>query len=709
MWRAVSPPDARLATGQTLLILPMPPTATPSTQTLLPGQALILDAGFRESGQSWLLDMPTGSGKTWLAAQAIDYALQQGRRAIYVAPIKALTQNQYTDWCYQFGTEHVAILDSDHELKTEALTDVRLLVTTPESLESCLRQPQGYLPWIRQLSLVVVDEIDLIGDGWRGARLEGAIIALQLLNPVLRIVGITATLGDESDLRHWLSAAFVRTTHRAVPLEWQQIRFWTAAEKQSRAVQYIGRAVSQGHQCLVFCQSRQRTEILMQALQARGIDSQCHHAGRDPQERVAVEAAFQAGKTAVLCATATLAMGVNLPAREVIIYDTQRPDGNGSFGPLPRRELIQMAGRAGRPGFDARGTVTVLIHEKEVDYWRDTHRQAFQPLQSALADPTLLTERILTAINGQYAVTLPQLRRFLGRTLAAQQGCLPAIAPLLEAMQTAGMVICTDGKLTTTSVSDLAVRHYLQPATASHLQRLLQVEAAHLFDLLLGVCGCPDFTPLLFVRQEQVTQAEQCLETVTSTLLLSEDTLETHLPLPQGVLVQVIYTACVLHTWTVYGDIQATAQALSCPYAQDVQKGVESAQRLLEALLELCTVTDRVSPSTVARLAALVPMVTHGFTAAESTLLAVPGVTPTTAKRLIAHGVHSAQALGQTEPQALAQLKGFSRKRKTIIRYAQSVATQLPDLSEPHHPDHSGDGVRTLRRLWIKAQTNWNR
>jgi len=278
-------------------------------------------------------------------------------------------------------------------------------------------------------------------------------------------------------------------------------------------------------------------------------------------------------------------------------------------------------------------------------------------------------------------------------------------------MQTSGMLVCTDGKFTTTSLSELAVRHYLQPSTASHFQRCLQVEPLYLFDLLLIVCGCPDFAPLLPVKQEQVTQSEVCLTGLTTSLMQSQEALETHLQLPQAVLLKVVYTACVMHTWTVCGDVVETGETLSAGYPQDVQKAIVCAQRLLEALLELCTVIELPAHAdTPARLEALLPMVTHGFNLDERTLLSVPGVTPAKAKQLIRVGIHSAWQLGQTAPSALAYVPGFGVKtRSKVVQYARAVAKQLPPLSELHNPDHCQRSVMTLRRLWIKSQTNWGR
>ena len=693
-----------------------PPSTQPTddTRDLLPGQQLILDAGFLASGQSWLLEMPTGSGKTWLSEQAIAAVLQQGRRAVYLAPIKALTQRQYADWCYRFGADQVGLLDGDHAVTSEVIADVRLLVATPESLESCLRQPQAHLNWVRQLSLVVVDEIDLLHDGWRGARLEGVLVQLQLLNPLLRVIGITATLGDERDLRTWLGAAFVRTTHRAVPLHWQQIRFWNTTEKQQRTIQYLLNAVQNEHQCLVFCQSRQRTEVLGKALLAHNIPTVWHHAGLDPVDRTAAESDFQSGKASVLCATTTLAMGVNLPAREVIIYDTQRPDGNGAFVPLPRRELTQMAGRAGRPGYDDQGTVTLLIHEKEVTQWQDRPRTVLAPVRSALADPVLLTERVLTAINGQYAQTKNQLERFLSRTLAYQQGLLPDVPQLLEHMQATGLITEANGQYSTTSLSEVAVRCYLQPETASHFQRLLPVTPLWCFDLLLVVCSAPDFTAtsLLPVRQEQVSQSEACLATVNTQLLQSTQTLTSHLRLPPDVLVKVVYTTCALHIWTQCGEVSETARLLDCAYTQDLLKAINNAQRLLEALLALCTITTFPvdNTTTPARLAALQDMVAHGLTTDEVTLLSVPGVCPAQVKQLIRAGIGSAAALAKASPQVVSTLPGFGVKTsKRAVAYARAVVKQLPDLTESGDSAHRQQAVQTLRRLWIQSQTNWQR
>ena len=168
--------------------------------TLNPAQQEVIDHCLLDSGFSCILQMPTGSGKTWLAAVAIRKALEAGHRAIYLCPLRALAEELATRWTLEFAGYEVGIFTGDYGPQGRAIptpyTDADLLIMTPERLDACTRSWRSHWSWIPKVDLVVVDEIHLLGDSHRGARLEGAISRLRRLNPFVRILGLSATLGN---------------------------------------------------------------------------------------------------------------------------------------------------------------------------------------------------------------------------------------------------------------------------------------------------------------------------------------------------------------------------------------------------------------------------------------------------------------------------------------------------------------------------------
>jgi len=322
-----------------------------TTPRISADQAQVLDSNLLTSGLSCVLQMPTGSGKTWLASHAVSDALRRGSRAIYLTPLRALAEEVVADWCQRYKSP-VGIFTGDYGVAGKpfpvAFQHARLLVMTPERLDACTRAWRSHWAWIPEIDVVVVDEFHLLGDRHRGARLEGAISRFRRLNPFTRIIGLSATLGNRAELADWLDGIEYGSSERPVPLRWTVVRYRQATEKPRLLIETVTETVSDGSQCLVFVQSRRRAEELGAMLAAHNIRAGHHHAGLIHDDRRNVEAAFRNDELDVLVATSTLEMGLNLPARQVILYDLQAFDGAG-FRPLSTNTVWQRAGRAGRP------------------------------------------------------------------------------------------------------------------------------------------------------------------------------------------------------------------------------------------------------------------------------------------------------------------------------------------------------------------------
>jgi len=651
-------------------------------------QAFILESGLMDSPFSCLLALETGSGKTRLAQESIRKALvagmQQGRkvRIAYTAPIKALAQAQYEEWVQHFKS--VGIFNSDHTTPPTSFKDAQVLILTPEKLDVCLRRPQAY-PWLNDLMFIVVDELHTLADQERGARLEGVILRLQMVNPMVRVLGLSATLGNLPELAGWLEAIVYQSSHRPIPLKWQSVRYHNGKHKLSQLIKLVQERPCE--QYLVFCQSKRRTEEIALALREEGITSDFHHAGRYPKERAIAEASFKQKRIVVLCATSSLAMGVNLPAKNVVIYDLQRSNGV-SFQPLQKREVVQMAGRAGRIGYDTTGVVTLMAHKQEGDLivGYSNAQIGCEPIHSQLSHIPYLTEQIIVAVNGNYANTVIQIERMMNRSLAALQGTLPDIPKAVEVMLEAGLLEeNTRGDrsyLKTTFISQVAIRHLISPETVLCFRRVLGTPSITFLDLLITVCASPDFSPLIPVGLENLKTLQQILEGMPSSLMShTQVNVELTLGCSANKLLRVIHTAAILRQWTVMGTVGTVAQEFQHQYPVEIERDIESAGRLLTALEDLVSVvkvaeTNQVPTSE--RIEVLKQMVQSGLDESAATLMRVPGIAATRARALKDAGIQDIEDLATAEIGSLTQIPGIANKgAQDYIKNAAIIAKQV--------------------------------
>jgi helicase len=184
--------------------------------SLRPAQSKSLKAGLLE-GQSLLVCTPTASGKTLVAELAfMNSILNRRGKAVYIVPLKALATEKHKDFQKKYGhLIKIGVSIGDFDASDPYLHTYDLIITTSEKLDSLIRH---HATWIRDVGVVVVDEIHLLNDTGRGPTLEILITILKQLLKHVQFIGLSATIGNEEELAEWLEAKLVHDTWRPVEL-----------------------------------------------------------------------------------------------------------------------------------------------------------------------------------------------------------------------------------------------------------------------------------------------------------------------------------------------------------------------------------------------------------------------------------------------------------------------------------------------------------
>jgi superfamily II RNA helicase len=349
------------------------------------------------SGAHVILSTPTGSGKSLVAIGAMYFALANGRRTYYTAPIKALVSEKFFDLCDLIGPARVGMVTGDAAVNPEA----PVICATAEILANlALREGPA-----ADVGMVCMDEFHYYADRDRGWAWQVPLIELTDAQFLL----MSATLGDmrriagDLERRTGRPAATVAGGERPVPLDFEYAM--TPVHETIERLLADGRAPiyvvhptqagalerAQALMSLNVCTREQKDAIAgalgdfrftagfgrtLSRLVRHGIG--VHHAGMLPRYRRLVEQLTRAGLLKVVCGTDTLGVGINVPIRTVLITSLVKFDGR-RLRVLRAREFHQIAGRAGRPGFDTSGLVVVQGPEHEIENARALSRAGDDP------------------------------------------------------------------------------------------------------------------------------------------------------------------------------------------------------------------------------------------------------------------------------------------------------------------------------------------
>ena len=337
------------------------------------------------SGSHVVLATPTGSGKSMVALGAHAAALAQGRRSVYTAPIKALVSEKFFSLVDVLGADNVGMVTGDGAVNSRA----PVVCCTAEVLaNTALREGAQ-----ADVALVVMDEFHYYSDRDRGWAWQVPLLEL----PRAQFLLMSATLGDVTRFRDDLvrrtgrPAAVVAGAERPVPLDHRYVltpvhesiaEILEAKESPVYVVHPTQKDALERAQSLlsVPVASRATRDRISEAIGgfrfAAGFGQVLsrlvrhgvgvHHAGMLPKYRRLVETLTQAGLLAVVCGTDTLGVGVNVPIRTVLVTSLTKFDGQRTRL-LSAREFHQIAGRAGRAGYDTAGTAVVQAPEHVVE------------------------------------------------------------------------------------------------------------------------------------------------------------------------------------------------------------------------------------------------------------------------------------------------------------------------------------------------------
>ncbi|WP_082965589.1 DEAD/DEAH box helicase [Gordonia sp. 852002-51296_SCH5728562-b] len=349
------------------------------------------------SGNNVILATPTGSGKSLVASGAIYFARCRGQRAFYTAPIKALVSEKFFDLCAQFGADQVGLMTGDASVNSNA----PIICATAEIVANlALRDGPN-----SDIGVLVSDEFHFYGESDRGWAWEVPLIEL----PHTQFLLMSATLGDISFFVDDLSRRTGRTTtavtgtHRPVPLEYTYamtpihetieglidagrapiyvVHFTQAAAVERAQALLSARITTKEEKAQIaeaigdFRFSTGFGSTLSKLLRA-GIG--VHHAGMLPRYRRLVERLAQQGLLKVIAGTDTLGVGINVPIRTVLFAGLSKYDGT-RVRRLRAREFHQIAGRAGRAGFDTIGYVVAQAPEHDVENARAVAKAGDDP------------------------------------------------------------------------------------------------------------------------------------------------------------------------------------------------------------------------------------------------------------------------------------------------------------------------------------------
>ena len=672
-----------------------------------------------ERGASILMAVPTAAGKSLVAYVALLRAAAVGRRGLYLVPLRALAWEKVNELrdiaAAVLPGCRVGVTVGDYD-RAHGLGRYDIVVATCERADSLLRNAPEWLP---EVGCLVADEVHLLNDTHRGPTLEVALTRFRALNPDLQVVALSATVSNADEIAAWLGAELVASAFRPVPLrrglcldtrlEWEDGE--AATLPQSGAPGLVAQALP--GQTLLFVGTRRSAEAQARKLtttvratltggadralatladelaqggeEATRVDEGLarllrngvayHHAGLSHRQRSVVERGFRDRALKVLVATPTLAAGVNLPAHRVVVRDLSRWDETlQAHGPLPVLEVLQMLGRAGRPGYDTQGEGVLVV--KDLSHRDDADERYLngepEPVRSKLGSEPALRMHLLAAVVGGLATDREALHAFLGQTLFGAQGelwrtqhRLNRVLDFLEAERLIEIAGAGSGDFVTadqlgresfaaTEFGRRVAQLYIDPLSGVLMRQALEsgIEPTPL-GLLHALARTPDLRSL-FVRRNEKERYFALLAEVGDRLLL---------PPPTDRYEAEFYlwdlkTARLLEAWA---DEVPEGQLLDRFSVQpgDIRAKVDIAEWLLYAMSEMAAL---LAPDAAPLLRELRLRVSHGIRAELLPLMAMEGVGRVRARTLHAAGYTDPEAMRTATPAALAALPGIGSR-----------------------------------------------
>jgi len=613
-------------------------------KNLYPPQEAAVKAGLLE-GKSLVISSPTASGKTLTAMMAAYKKLKEGRKVVYLSPLRALASEKYGEFkqLERFGVK-CAIGTGDFDASGEVLGKFDLLVLTNEKFDSMLRHG---ISWLRSVGLFISDEVHLAGSGDRGPTLEMILTRVIHLGLDAQLLSLSATISNADEIAKWLRSELVSLDWRPVPLregvyDYGRILFSPEGEVQltksdeGAAIDVAIDSIKQGGQSLIFAGTRRRAvslatkaseltrrfltdaereqckeaaRLIRESGEETGLSkllaeivergSAFHHAGLSYEHRRVVEDHYRTRAIKLLSSTPTLAAGVNLPARRVVIADLSRYDvETGMNSMISVLDYRQMAGRAGRPQYDDHGE-TILVPPSTYDAMEILDhfiKTPPEPIESRLGGERGMRVHLLAAIAGSYGASRKDIDSLFSKTLLAAQIGPDRVGRYIDSalgyLLSEQLVTDKRGLFQATGFGKRVSTLYIDPVTGVLFKKSLGfIGGAEdtSIALLHLISRSPDFEPKFPLREKNYDQAYEFLEKNRPSVISRLDT-KTYLELDE--LLQDMRTVMVIDAWIQELREDAILDRLGVEPG-DLHRAVDSADWLLYCLGELSRLFER--------------------------------------------------------------------------------------------------------------------
>ena len=416
----------------------------------------------------------------------------RGGKAMFLAPPRALAREKVSDWTskdHHFADLKVSICTGDYRLtkeRTKELNEANIIIMTSEMLSHRSRSHTSeQSEFLKEIGTLVIDESHLLTVKGRGDHLEVGLMKFTQINPKARLVLLSATMPNVEEIAEWVSYSLnqkqtfvLRSDYRPVPLTVHyeayddNIRGYDAVEREkvNKALDIID--WYKDDKFLVFTHTKKTGELMKKELQSAGIDCQFHNADLDSNERAKLEDRFKNDpKLRVIVATSTLAWGMNLPARRVIILGVHR-----GVDEVESHDILQMIGRSGRYGIDPMGDAYILVPESQVNSYKAKYSKS-NKIESQLLEKVgnnykTLAFHLVSEIFTGGVKTTEDVHKWFKRSLAYFQNKAfddSVVDSTLELLKKCGAIGEEDGVWKARTVGKVSSMFYMSPFDVSDL------------------------------------------------------------------------------------------------------------------------------------------------------------------------------------------------------------------------------------------------
>ncbi len=657
-------------------------------------------------GKNILMVTQTASGKTFLAELlAVNNALMGRGKTVYLTPLKALATEKHTDFkkYVRLGIR-TGISLGNYDKSDTFLEAFDIIITTYEKMDSLLRHNPS---WFRMVKTIVVDEIHYLDDPERGPVIESIISRIKTHRRDIQIVSLSATVGNPEEIANWLGAELVESTWRPVPLKegvYLNGRIIFNDGTKTSVVRYfsnplldlVKNTLDNDGQCLVFVNSRRRAVTLAEkaskllslrpTIESRELAAQVselsdveslnlllkeliekrasfHHAGLTVEQRKAIEEGFRKGVIKVIFSTPTLAAGVNLPARRVVVEDYRRYSYQEGMNMIKVIEYKQFAGRAGRPGLDEYGEA-VLIARSEAEAEKLTNvyiKGEPEDVESSFHTMRSLRTHLLAYIASMGIVAESEISSFIKNTLAHMQFENKTQARLRTALSfliKSRFIVEEDGKFKATQLGQRVSEVYIDPASALVLLRGASKKTKRYsdFGLLHLITAAPDMI-LLPVRRKELEELDRLLDVYIPDMLLGFEDIE-HSDYDR--IYQELKTSLLLLDW-VNEESEETIIERYDIGPGDLRNIVETAEWIAYSFRRILETTG-INSEMVPLYARLEQQIRYGVKPELLELVRIPGIGRVRARRLYNAGYKSIDDIASASVTELSNINGIGRQ-----------------------------------------------